>query len=91
VGTSVVYTTEAGMNNYVWTVDGTYGSISAGAGTNSITIDWTDFTALGSPTTISVTYDDAGCLPASAGTLDVMIFKVPDTGPQYHIDNNQYQ
>lgn len=88
VGESLVYSTEAGMNNYVWTVDGTYGTISAGAGTNSITVDWTNYNALGSPTTISVTYDNAGCIPASDGTIDVMVFKIPETGPQYHIKND---
>lgn len=88
VGETLVYTTEAGMNNYVWTVDGTYGSISSGAGTNSITVDWTNYNALGSPTTVSVTYDNAGCVPISEGTIDVMVFKIPETGPQYHIENS---
>lgn len=85
VGSSLSYTTESGMNNYVWTVDGTYGTITSGSGTNSITVNWTDFTPYGSPTTISVTYDDSGCIPASAGAMDIMILKVPETGPQNHI------
>ena len=88
VGNSLIYVTEAGMNNYVWTVDGTYGSVSSGAGTNSVTIDWTNFTAIGSPTTITVTYDNAGCVPASDGSLDVMVFKIPETGNTYHIPSN---
>lgn len=88
VGTTLVYTTESGMNNYVWTVDGSYGNITLGSGTNSITVDWFNYNTLGSPTTISVTYDNAGCIPVSDGELDVMVFKIPETGPQYHIKND---
>lgn len=35
---STVYTTESGMSNYTWYVDG--GTIASGAGTNSITVAW---------------------------------------------------
>jgi hypothetical protein len=88
VGNSLIYTTEGSMNNYVWTVDGTYGNVSLGAGTNSITVDWTNFTGIGTPTTINVTYDNAGCVPISDGAIDVMVFKIPETGNAYHIPEN---
>ncbi|MCU4176121.1 gliding motility-associated C-terminal domain-containing protein [Carboxylicivirga sp. N1Y90] len=62
-GTSSVYSTETGMTAYAWTVTGG-GSISAGQGTESITVDWT---AVG-PQDITVTYIDANLCGAGTPT-----------------------
>lgn len=95
VGTELTYTTEAGADagTYVWTIPPAFGTITAGGGVNdnTVTVDWNNFTPLGSPTTISVTYQLSGCSPASATELDVMIFKLPETGPSYYIDNSYAQ
>ncbi len=87
-GTTLTYTTEAGMSNYSWTVNPLYGTVISGTGTNSITVDWHNYTALGAPTEISVNYDNAGCIPVSAGTMGIMVFKIPSTGALYHLKNN---
>ncbi|MBN2610089.1 MAG: hypothetical protein JXB00_00885 [Bacteroidales bacterium] len=90
-GTTVVYTTEAGMSNYVWTVtneDGTSDhTITAGGGTtnNSITIRWDGY----EDHTISVTYTNgSGCTAASPSVLPVWVFKLPEPGPAHHIPND---
>jgi hypothetical protein len=57
VPAQVVYTTETGMTNYVWTVT-SGGTVSAGAGTNQVTVNWTSMTNQN----ITVTYKNAsGC------------------------------
>ncbi len=75
----VVYTTQVGYENYIWEVS-SGGTLTFGAGTNSITVDWTgsgnqivsvDFTnELGcqslSPTIFNV---DVAPLPASSGPI----------------------
>jgi hypothetical protein len=75
-----VYSTEAGMSAYVWTVSAG-GTITAGAGTNSITVTWTTTGAK----TITVTYTDVnGCNPASPTTKTVNVYALPVptiTGP----------
>ncbi|WP_165023010.1 FISUMP domain-containing protein [Dysgonomonas sp. ZJ279] len=61
-----VYSTEAGMNNYVWAVTG--GTITSGTGTNTITITW------GSGNSGSVTIDytnSEGCTGST--TTDVIL------------------
>jgi hypothetical protein len=55
------YTTQTGMTNYVWTVDG--GSITSGSGTASIMVKWT---STGSKK-VSVNYQQASC-PATLPT-----------------------
>jgi hypothetical protein len=59
-----VYSTQAGMTNYVWTVSAG-GTITAGAGTNSVTVVWNTVGAQ----TVNVTYANSlGCsntVPAS--------------------------
>ena len=77
------YTTEAGMNNYVWTITGSGGSITSGAGTNTVTVIWTN-TVVGSRS-LSVTYvTPTGCIPVSATLLSISILTSPlpsITGP----------
>ena len=50
-----IYTTEPGMSNYAWAVSSPAGSITAGAGTNTITVTWT--LPVGQQS-VSVTYTD---------------------------------
>jgi gliding motility-associated-like protein len=72
--TGNVYTTEAGMTNYQWTVNG--GTITAGGGNadNTVTITWTTTTT----PSVSVTYVDAnGCIPAAATDLNVTVNNLP--------------
>jgi hypothetical protein len=74
-----VYTTEAGMTNYVWTVTG--GTIDAGQGTNSISVTWT---AVGNQT-ITVTYTNPnGCNPLAPTSYTVVVTQLPNTSPIYH-------
>ncbi len=70
-----VYTTEAGMNNYTWTI-AAGGTITAGGGAsdNSVTITWTTTGAK----TVRVNYADAnGCTAASPTTLNVTSNALP--------------
>ena len=87
----VVYTTEAGMSNYIWTVnkiDATSDYQITAGGTvndNSITIKWTGYQRH----SVSVSYTNGnGCTPVSPTVFNVLVYKVPETGPEYHIPNN---
>jgi uncharacterized protein YjdB len=53
IGSSVTYTTEAGMSNYVWTVSAGGTKASGGGNTNTITITWNT----AETQTVSVNYD----------------------------------
>jgi len=73
IGQSYVYSTEAGMSGYTWTVSGG-GQIMSGAGTNAVTIMWNN---TGSQS-VSVTYTSASGCPAAAPTsLDVTVGNLP--------------
>ena len=64
-----VYTTESGMTGYIWTISAG-GTITAGDGTNSITVTWN---TTGSQT-ISVNYTDTfGCVALNATVYDVTV------------------
>jgi len=66
--TGVVYTTQTGFTTYTWTVTG--GTITSGAGTNSITVDW------GTPGagTVDLTVVDVnGCSGSLSATESVTI------------------
>lgn len=70
--TGNVYTTEAGMSNYVWTVTG--GTITAGAGSNNITVTW-NTVGTGS---VTVTYTDPnGCNPVTPTVFPVLVHPLP--------------
>ena len=71
--TSELYTTDAGMTNYVWYVTG--GAIVSGAGTNSITVVWNT----GGPQTVSITYYNniSGC--TATNTYNVNVTIIPST------------
>ena len=71
--TGNVYSTEAGMSGYVWTVSAG-GSITSGAGTNSIQVTWS---AIGLQT-VSISYTNAGgCTAASPTSRNVTVSAVP--------------
>lgn len=68
-----VYTTEAGMTGYTWTVSAG-GTITAGSGTNAITVTWTTTGAK----TVTVNYTTAaGCTAASATSYAVTVNALP--------------
>jgi len=71
--TGNVYTTQAGQSAYVWTVP-TGGTITGGAGTNSITVTWT---AIGNQT-VTVNYtNSSGCTAAAATIYNVTVSTLP--------------
>jgi hypothetical protein len=78
--TGNVYTTEAGMSGYTWTVS-VGGTLSGGGGTNAITVTWNTAGAQ----TVSVNYTNAYSCPALAPTVfnvTVNALPVPTiTGP----------
>ena len=69
-GTSgVIYTTEAGMTNYSWAIDG--GIITAGGTStdNTATVTWTT----AGPDNISVNYTSGACTPVSPTSYPVTV------------------
>ncbi|MCX6287568.1 MAG: gliding motility-associated C-terminal domain-containing protein [Bacteroidetes bacterium] len=75
-----VYTTQAGMLNYQWSVSAG-GQIISGQGTNSIAVSWTG------PGTesVSVSFTNPnGCVPPRPGSFHVFVGKAP--GPAGPID-----
>src|SRR5450759_4815656 len=70
-----VYTTEAGMSNYIWTVSAG-GTITAGGGTgnNTVTVTWTTTGAK----TVTVNYTNAnGCTATSPTTYNLTVNALP--------------
>jgi PKD-like domain len=77
--TGNVYTTEAGMSNYTWTIVG--GIITSGTGTNSVIVTWN---AVGAQS-ISVTYTAVnGCDPTIPTVYPVDVLPLPATSPIWH-------
>ena len=73
--TSNVYTTEAGMANYAWTI-AAGGTITAGGGTGdaSVTVTWTTV----GPKTVKVNYDNAnGCKAVTPTSRNVTVNALP--------------
>jgi hypothetical protein len=71
--TGVTYTTQAGMTGYIWTVSAG-GTITAGTGTNVITVTWNTAGAQ----TVSVNYTNAnGCTAATPTVLNVTVNPLP--------------
>jgi hypothetical protein len=67
------YTTDAGMQNYLWTVS-SGGIITYGSGTNQIQVSW----IIAGPQTVSVTYTTtAGCNPLTPTVLNVTVNPLP--------------
>ncbi len=68
-----IYTTESGMSAYLWNVSAG-GTITAGSGTNSVTVTWNTF----SPQTISVNYTNTNnCTAATSTVLNVTVNQLP--------------
>jgi hypothetical protein len=69
----IVYTTQSGMSGYLWTIS-TGGIITAGTGTNAITVSWT-----GSGTQwVKVNYSNAaGCTAVSPVQFNVTVNAAP--------------
>jgi PKD repeat protein len=68
-----VYSTQSGMSSYAWTIS-SGGTITAGAGTNSITVNWT---ATGAQT-ITVNYTNGnGCQAATPATKNITVNPLP--------------
>jgi hypothetical protein len=64
-----VYTTATGMSGYTWTVSAG-GTITSGAGTNAISVDWT----MAGVQTVTVNYiTPIGCIPVEATSYNVNI------------------
>jgi len=73
ISSSYVYSTEAGMTAYTWTVSAG-GQIMSGAGTNEITIKWNNEGAQ----YVTVDYTSSfGCPAAAPTTLNVMVSTLP--------------
>jgi hypothetical protein len=67
--TGVSYSTEAGMSNYNWIVS-SGGTVTAGAGTNSVTVTWNT----AGPQTVSVNYSNAnGCTAVQSTVKNVTV------------------
>ncbi len=68
------YSTESGMNNYVWNVS-SGGSITSGQGTATVQVNW--FTA--GAQTVSVNYSNAkGCQATTPTIFNITVNAVPD-------------
>jgi hypothetical protein len=68
-----IYTTEAGMSGYTWSVSAG-GTITGGSATNSITVSWTTVGAQ----TVSVSYTNgAGCTAAAPASYPLMVVAMP--------------
>jgi hypothetical protein len=76
-----VYTTEAGMSAYVWTVSAG-GTITAGGGANDNTVTVTWHTA--APQAVSVNYTNGGYTAASPTVKTITVDPLPSTSPIWH-------
>ena len=73
-----VYTTVAGMNNYLWTVSSGGVVISGGtSASNSITIDWED----SDNQTVSLNYNQVGCNAPTPSVLHIKVNPLPVAFP----------
>lgn len=67
----VTYTTETGMSNYVWTVT-SGGTITSGAGTNKIVVNWTNI----ADQSVTVSYSNQnGC--SGTSSKSITLFALP--------------
>ncbi|HEX2394065.1 MAG TPA: hypothetical protein VHI78_01900, partial [Bacteroidales bacterium] len=87
-GNSVPYSTDNGMSNYIWSITPGSGSIIPPGNTYDAVITWGDVTGQYEDRVITVNYMDGnGCSATSATQMTVRVFRVPETGPSYHIPN----
>ncbi len=83
----VVYSTASGKTNYVWSISAG-GTITAGSGTNSITVTWN---TAGSQS-LSVNYTDNTCNAATATAYPVTVkplpvVSIPSVLPEIHLQD----
>ncbi|WP_163709900.1 HYR domain-containing protein, partial [Mangrovibacterium lignilyticum] len=72
--TGHIYTTEPGMSNYVWTVNGGTPTSGGGSADDSVTVDW----GSAGTGTVSVNYTNAnGCTASSPTEISVGIDPLP--------------
>lgn len=89
-GSVIVYSTESGMSNYLWTVSDVdvpaAHTVTSGGGTgdNSVTVRWDGYEGH----RVSMNYQDNGCSAATPAVTDIWVTKLPETGPQYHLPNS---
>ena len=72
----IPYTTESSMTNYTWNVNG--GTIAAGAGTNSITVNW----GTGSSGNITLNYINGNQCTSPTPTSKAITLAVPPVSSQ---------
>ncbi len=90
-GSNEVYSTAATGNTFNWSVTG--GAIISGQGTNSVTVTWNILppgNASGTGT-VNVTETTAAGCSVTTPDYSVSVFRIPQTGPDYHIDNTHNQ
>ena len=69
----LVYSTDAGMTDYAWTVS-SGGSITSGQGSNVVTVSWT----IPGPQTVSIVYRGTnGCLSPIPTVKNVTVYPLP--------------
>jgi hypothetical protein len=77
----VVYTTESGMSNYSWIINGGLVTSGGTATDNSVTVTWNGT----GPYSVSVNYTNGGgCLAGTPTIRNVTVAPAPDTSPIYH-------
>jgi hypothetical protein len=79
--TGVVYTTESGMTNYTWVING--GLVTAGGTVtdNSVTVTWNG----NAPYSVSVNYNNpTGCATGSPTIQNITVIPLPVTSPIFH-------
>jgi hypothetical protein len=90
IGAVEIYETETGMSNYVWNITAGSGSIDPPGDTYNATVTWGVVAGQYEDRIISVSYSDGnGCSPSPAYERTIRVFRIPQTGPAYHIPNNQ--
>ncbi|MGG9972194.1 beta strand repeat-containing protein [Ferruginibacter sp. SUN002] len=77
-GTDLVYTTQSGKSNYVWTIPGD-ATIQSGGGTSDNTVT-VRYTTAGSKT-VTVNYTDNSCTAASATSSNSITVNAPASTP----------
>lgn len=84
------YSTPATGNTFTWSVTG--GTLQTAQGLNTMDIQWDVLLPVGTLNSIenlSVSESDGTC--SGSTTLSVTVHRVPQTGPQYHLNNNWSQ
>ena len=76
-----VYSTDAGMTNYAWTIVGGTKTAGGAATDNTVTVTWNGV----GPYSVSVNYNNLnGCTATNPTVLPVTVNPLPATSPIYH-------